>query len=253
MLLLFIDRRGAAPNGALGYHQISLFSKTDGRSRTSAKPETGEFMSETDSGSGGVARGEAERLRLFIAISLPEEVKTGIEKAQAELRRAVPEGQARWTRREQFHLTLRFLGSVEARRVEALTEAVRGACRGFAPLQLRAEAVGFFPNNRLPRVVWAGIEEGQGQLAPLQRAVQAATLVFTAEEPEERFSGHVTLARLKGIKRSEAEGLARAASVFAQKRFGEWTAREVELVRSELSPKGARYTCLAAAPLLAAG
>src|SRR5207249_100197 len=117
-------------------------------------------------------------LRLFIAVTIPEKVKTEIEKAQSELRRSVPSARARWTTREQFHLTLRFLGSVESERIDALTEAVRGACQGFAALELRAERIGFFPGPRRPRVVWAGIHDQQGQLGQVHRAVTAATQGF---------------------------------------------------------------------------
>src|SRR2546423_15665143 len=95
-----------------------------------------------------------EQFRLFVAINIPEPVKTEIEKAQAELRAALPERCIRWTRREQFHLTLKFLGNVEARGVPELTQAIALACRGFAALSLRAERIGFFPHMRSPRVIW---------------------------------------------------------------------------------------------------
>ena len=98
-----------------------------------------------------------ETLRLFIALTVPEDVKTEIEKAQAALRRALPEGRVRWTKREQLHLTLKFLGNVDAQRFEPLVDAMRGACQGFGALELRAEGIGFFPDLRLPRVVWAGV------------------------------------------------------------------------------------------------
>ena len=64
--------------------------------------------------------------RLFVAVMVPEEVKAEIERAQAELRRALPEARVTWTRPEQFHLTLKFLAHVEAQRVGELVEA---ACR----------------------------------------------------------------------------------------------------------------------------
>jgi RNA 2',3'-cyclic 3'-phosphodiesterase len=190
-----------------------------------------------------------ERLRLFIAVTLPEEVKAEVEKAQRELRRVVATGPVRWTSRDQFHLTLKFLGNVEAQRVAALTEALRRACRPFAPLQLKAEGVGFFPDSRFPRVAWVGVREAQDQLLPLQRAVEAAAQEFTAEEPDKRFSGHVTLGRIKNLKRPEAARLAEAAARMADRLFGLWTAAEVELIRSVLTPQGARYTTVASAPL----
>ena len=190
-----------------------------------------------------------EHFRLFVAISLPDDVKNQIERAQEELRRAVPGRGVRWTTREQLHLTLRFLGNVDAQRVGALTEALREACAAFAPLQLRAEGIGFFPDARRPRVVWVGVQDGQGLLPRLQSAVQTATREFTTEEPEDRFTGHVTLGRIKALPRPEEKALAAAGAGIAARLFGEWTAREVELVRSELSPTGARHTCQAVAPL----
>ena len=192
---------------------------------------------------------ESERFRLFIAVTLPEEVKAQIEAAQAELRRALPGPGVRWTRREQFHLTLMFLGDVDVARVQPLEEAIRAACRGFSALPLRAERVGFFPDLRYPRVVWAGVQDQAGQLLRLQQAVDAVTRDFTTEEKEERFSGHITLARIKAIKRPEAEALRQAAAGMAERLFGQWTAGEVELMRSVLSPQGARHTSLAATAL----
>lgn len=189
---------------------------------------------------------EGEHFRLFVAVAIPDGVKTKIEEAQAELRRTLPDRSVRWARREQFHLTLKFLGDVEAARVEALGEAMRGACRGFAPLHLRAEGVGCFPDLRYPRVLWTGVRDEAERLPRLQAAVELATRDFTTEEKEERFSGHVTLARIKGVKRAEAEALARAAEGMKARLFGQWTAYQIELKQSELSPQGARHTTLAA-------
>ena len=192
---------------------------------------------------------DSERFRLFIAVTIPEAIKAKIEEAQAELRCVLPERAIRWTRREQFHLTLRFLGDVDAARVEALAEAVRAACRGFGVLHLRADRLGFFPDLRYPRVVWVGVRDQAEQLPRLQGAVEQATREYTTEAKQGRFTGHVTLARIKGIKRPEAEALGRAAAGMAERLFGQWTACQVELMRSELLPEGARHRSLASVAL----
>ena len=187
--------------------------------------------------------------RLFVAVTVPEGVKANMQKTQAELRRVVPQRSVRWARREQFHLTLRFLGDVEATRVEALAEAIRTACRGFGALHLHAERVGFFPDLRYPRVAWVGVRDEAEQLSRLQQTVEAATEGFTTEEKKERFTGHITLARIKGIKRPEAETLGQAALGMADRLFGRWTAYQIELMRSELLPQGARHSTIAAIAL----
>ena len=191
----------------------------------------------------------SEQFRLFIAVTIPEEVKTKIEEAQGKMRRALPERAVRWTRREQFHLTLKFLGDVDAARVEALGEAIRAACQGFGALHLRAERVGFFPDLRYPRVVWVGVKDQAEQLPRLQGAVESAMREYATEDKEERFTGHVTLARIKGIRRPEAEALDKAAAGMAEQLFGQWTAYQVELMRSELLPQGARHSSVASITL----
>lgn len=136
-------------------------------------------------------------LRLFVAISLPDAVKDEIEKAQRNLRDALPGNFVRWTKREQFHLTLKFLGNVEEYRAGELSAALRKPCGTFSQLRLRAERIGFFPDARYPRVLWVGVRDAHDALLPLQTAIEAAAKGFTDEQPEKAFSAHVTLGRIQ--------------------------------------------------------
>jgi 2'-5' RNA ligase len=194
----------------------------------------------------------AQTHRLFIAISLPERVKTEIEKAQAELRGVLPGDGFRWTKREQFHLTLKFMGNVPADRIESLICSVQKACNGVPALRLRAGRIGAFPKVKSPRVVWVGVHDREGFLLKLQPAIEAAVIGFTTEKAEGEFTGHVTLGRARGLERSQAEAFAKLAVRMAERCFGEWTADKIEIIRSEFSPAGARYTTLAAVPLAGA-
>lgn len=202
-------------------------------------------------------RESADVWRLFVAISLPDGVKDEIEKAQKEMRSALPKHVVRWTKRDQFHLTLKFLGNVAAARVAELTEALRGTCGHFAALRLRAEGIGFFPDSRCPRVVWVGVQDDKIELSRLQEGVEEGVKAFAEERvgpaglrrSQDVFVGHVTLGRIQGIGRPQAEILSKLALGMAGRLFGEWMADQIELVRSELSPQGSRYTTLAAVPL----
>ena len=186
-----------------------------------------------------------ERYRLFIAIALPEDVRRAIEKAQGELRAALPSTSVRWTRPEQFHLTMRFLGSVDAQQLDGLNDAMRRACAGSGDLQLRAARIGVFPGARRPRVVWTGVDDRDARLTALQRSIEAATAPFTDEPPQETFTGHITLARCRDIERSEASKLSTLVDRMAGRSFGEWTATSVDVMRSVTAPTGARYTTIA--------
>lgn len=192
---------------------------------------------------------EPAAIRTFIALPIPDAVKAEIERAQDELRRALPKNCARWTKREQFHLTLRFLGNVETVRVPELADAVSAACSGFPALKLRAERIGYFPDLRFPRVVWVWVHDEADRLGALQKAVAQATANFAESHAEKDFSGHVTIARTKEIKRPQAEILAKLAHGMIGRFFGEWTADRVEIMRSELLPDGAQHSVVGAFPL----
>jgi 2'-5' RNA ligase len=187
-----------------------------------------------------------EKLRLFIAIQIPEPVRDEIIRVQQELQLLVPRNVARWARPDQLHLTLRFLGDVPADGVEDLKQSVGAVCRNARPLSLRAEGVGFFPNPRSPRVIWVGINDGEGCLMDLQKQIETAVGQFSPEPGEKNFTGHVTLGRLKNPRPADTRDLAARAQLLEKRLFGEWPVHEIEIIRSELSPAGARHTSFAA-------
>jgi len=187
----------------------------------------------------------AAAFRLFVAIVLPGAVRDEIIRVQRELQPLVPREVVRWARPDQFHLTLRFLGAVPTDGIESLKQSVSAVCRNARPLSLRAEGVGFFPNPRSPRVVWVGINDGAGRLAGLQQQIEAAVRPFSPETGEKNFTGHVTLGRLKNPRPSDIRDLVAHVQSLEKQTFGDWTAGQIEIIRSELSPNGARYTLLA--------
>lgn len=187
---------------------------------------------------------EQQFYRLFVAVSVPQAVRSEIEKAQSELRRALPDGSVRWTRPEHFHLTLRFLGNVAVERTDELSEKLSVASGDFGPVRVRAERIGFFPERGHPRVIWVSLGDREEKLAALQRKIQEATFEFTTEPLENEFSGHITLGRVKKIGRSEADTLAGLAQKMRERFFGEWTVNSVELMKSELLPDGVHHTVL---------
>ena len=185
-------------------------------------------------------------LRLFVAISIPEPVRDEIIRVQQELQPLVPRDVARWTRPDQFHLTLRFLGDVPVAGLEKLKESVNAVCRNARPLSLRAEGVGFFPNPRESRVIWVGINDREGRLVDLQKQIETAVGPFSPEPGEKNFTGHATLGRLKNPKPADTRNLTARVQSLEKRLFGEWTAHEIKIIQSELSPVGARHASLAA-------
>ena len=187
--------------------------------------------------------------RLFVALAAPDVVKSEIEKTQSELRQALPDGSVRWTSPEHFHLTIRFLGNVALDRIDALSDTLLRACHDFAPMKVRAERIGFFPERGFPRVIWVSVCDDHQQLVHLHRAIQTSTLEFTSEPAENDFAGHITLGRAKKIRRNEANILTSFAMRMHQRSFGEWTVNSLELLKTDLLPDGAHHTVVTTIPL----
>lgn len=175
--------------------------------------------------------------RLFLAIRIPETVRMKLQRLQREWEPLLPARAARWTRPEQFHLTLKFLGNVPAVETGALSEAVRAVCATASSLRLRAEGVGFFPNESSPRVFWVEIKSLDGKLAAFQQQLEEAVEPFAEKQEAKKFTAHVTLARFEKLGGREIEKWTEQPR--KGRTFGEWTAREIELVQSILSPSGA--------------
>ncbi|HLX96949.1 MAG TPA: RNA 2',3'-cyclic phosphodiesterase [Verrucomicrobiae bacterium] len=193
--------------------------------------------------------GSTERFRLFVAIPVPDVIREEMIRVQQALEPLAPHPVVRWTKPEQFHLTLRFLGDVSSDRITALQESLRAVCSGTRGLHLHARGIGFFPGARFPRVVWVGIDNHEKRLGELQERIERAVRPFTMEPGGEHFAGHVTLGRFKRSNILKINDLRIKMEAMKDCLFGKWTAWTIEIIRSELSPAGTRHTVLAALPL----
>jgi 2'-5' RNA ligase len=187
---------------------------------------------------------EAEVIRLFVAVPVPEAIKEQLQAVQRELQPMLRNASVRWTPAEQMHLTLRFFGNVETGRLEKLQTTLHNACEYASVLSLQARGLGLFPPKRAPRGIWVGVQDRQNQLGPLQKQIETTTADF-GEKPEDReFSAHLTLGRIKEIRRAEERDLREFIMNQANRSRGEWEVHEIELVQSQLGSSGARHSVL---------
>jgi 2'-5' RNA ligase len=194
-------------------------------------------------------------VRTFIAIELPEEVRDYLDRCQERLKAAG--ANVKWTRPEQIHLTLAFLGNVPADELDLLAEAVREAVAGFGPLALRAGGTGQFPPGGRPRVVWVGVRTEAGDLAGLQQAVARAAAPFAEKQEHRAYHPHLTLGRVRQGRRGRRDRrgggggpgnlatLGRAVAESAEEPGPAFDAEEVVVFQSDLGREGPTYTPLA--------
>ena len=155
-----------------------------------------------------------------------------------------------WVQSGNFHLTLSFLGDVEQTRVDELVPELRSACENIAPFELFCEELGYFPNVKRPRVIWAGARSERDDLSRLQRRVAIAVAPFAQRQEEKgRFHGHITLGRFRPNRGQPQNNLTREIEEQMNTRFGKWEVSEIELVRSDLSQGTPRYSVLRRIPL----
>jgi 2'-5' RNA ligase len=179
-----------------------------------------------------------KRERLFVALSLPEPVRAALVALAQPLPGVV------WTRAEQLHVTLRFLGDVPEERIEPVL--ARLATVHVAPFVLPVEGVGSFPPGRPPRVLWIGTGRGHPRLFQLRQRLDDALLAAGLELDVRTFQPHVTLARVSAAAAAAATHWLHAHRDFAAPPF---RAEAFELHASTLQTSGAVHALKRRFPL----
>ena len=176
--------------------------------------------------------GLPEHIRAFVAVRIPETTRAQLADVQRQLKPELRD--VSWTRPDAMHLTLQFLGDIESARVPELKSALRAVARDYSPFELELGVAGSFGN----RVIWIGLQRGEEALNDLANAVRRAIASFSGHEENREFSAHVTLGRLRRPTRGASAALRKVSPPM----FQPWIVSDFELIRSELSPRGSRYT-----------
>lgn len=183
-------------------------------------------------------------MRLFLAIELPENVRAHLLGARQRLEEALPK--ITFTKFENLHLTLKFLGEVEPKKVAGITESIANIRT--APIELSGEGIECFPNRGPIRVVTAAM---RGTLPPLRALVESIEqrCKFLGFEKEQRaYKPHVTLGRARPVLSAKFRSVAgeATADLWPGPSF---SPPEFVLMDSQLSPKGSIYSPVAKFPI----
>ena len=182
-------------------------------------------------------------MRTFVAVMPSSDVHKACEKLAEEGRGLG----MRWVRPESVHLTLRFWSDLQPDAVPVVCDGLRRAAAALAPFVAAVRGLGCFPNAERPRVLWMGLEDPELRLPALRRRIDAALAALGLPSEKKPFRPHLTVARARRV----AGGRDLGTFLDAQKNrmFGHVMVSRLDLMRSDLSGKGAVHTRLHAFPL----
>ncbi|MFQ6030372.1 MAG: RNA 2',3'-cyclic phosphodiesterase [Dehalococcoidia bacterium] len=190
-----------------------------------------------------------DTLRVFIALDLPEAAKEALARTIDQLQKCIAGG-VRWVDPGGIHLTLKFLGNIDASLENPLFDAMARAAEGFPSFGIYLEGLGAFPNQRQPRVLWAGAAGDLEMLSQLQGRVEHEISPLGFPREQRGFNPHLTLGRVRD--RVSAPQRRQIGDVFARESLAPsdpWVAKELHLIRTNFRPQGNFYTSMGSVPL----
>jgi RNA 2',3'-cyclic 3'-phosphodiesterase len=188
----------------------------------------------------------SETWRTFCAVELPDEVRRQLEEHILKLRRAIPDAAASWSRVENIHLTLKFLGNVALDRIPAVSAAASRVVAEFSAFPIGVGNTGVFPRPSRAQVLWIGVSDPSGKLSALQERLENECAAQGFPKEDRAYRPHLTIARIR-----RPESARPLADAHLEMKFPTTNIELNELIvfRSELSPKGSRYTAISKHPI----
>ena len=177
--------------------------------------------------------------RVFCAFELPESLRVRIKEHSQRVREAVTDAAASWSRPENIHLTVKFFGNVDQAKVAIISDVLARVAKEFSAVGVAVGGTGVFPRPSRPQVLWIGIDDRTGALAKLQKRVEDECAREGFPKEGRAFRPHLTIARIRNPHNANRLAEAHLRFEFAPV---ELILNELVLFRSELSPKGSRYT-----------
>ena len=186
-------------------------------------------------------------VRVFVAIPLSTACRAALGSAVSGLRSEGGGTGIRWVPRENFHVTLKFLGGIEPREIERLRRTLEALAAQSSAFEMECCGAGVFPSIKRPRVFWVGIVEPTGALEALAAQIRDACVEYGDSCEDLPFRAHLTVARLRSARSTRGlQAMLERAQALGPIACPVGT---IELLRSDLGPGGSVYTPLDSFPL----
>lgn len=141
-------------------------------------------------------------IRCFIAIPLAESARKDLLSIQKHLKTA--DADVKWVKEPNLHITLRFLGDRPLKKIEAVTDLLQSSFRQQAPFEIGIDHLGVFPNERSPKVLWAGAGHHGGKIKDIAARLEDGLNRLGIPKEKQEFVPHITLGRVRSAKNTKA-------------------------------------------------
>lgn len=176
-----------------------------------------------------------EKIRVFLSLNPSESEKELLEADQLKIRSLLKGANIRWEDPEKFHLTLRFLGDINADKIKRLSDTLDRLKFEFEEIEFETAGLGFFPDTKYPNVVFGGLKEAGSNSKTLVEFIDKIILNFGVK-PDKRFIPHITFGRFSRKKRSKFD-----AGISFTLQHQTIIFKSFFLMQSILSPEGSAY------------
>jgi 2'-5' RNA ligase len=189
-------------------------------------------------------------MRLFIAISLPKEIKSHLLSLQDKLKAA--QAQVSWVKPENNHLTLKFLGQTNQQTAEEVFKIMAETVQDKKSFKAGINSLGAFPNIDYPRTIWAGIGTGKEEIERIARELEEKITQLDIPEESRPFFCHITIGRVKSSlnQLKLSNGLKSLMRSLDQEGLN-FNVEKITLFKSTLTATGPVYQALKEASLKA--
>jgi 2'-5' RNA ligase len=183
-----------------------------------------------------------ERIRSFIAIELPRELKQALTQIQQKLI-TVSSAPVKWVDPGNIHLTLKFLGDIDTTITGSITSALEEAVKDKHPFDIEVSGLGVFPDMKRVQVIWVGLTGELDKLSLLQKHIEESLVPLGFPKEKRPFTPHLTIARIRDYARPDDRlelGQLIDNTSFTEKY--KININTIHLIRSQLTREGPIYS-----------
>ncbi len=177
-------------------------------------------------------------MRTFIAIELPQEIKSQLAKIQKQL--SASGADAKWVEPENIHLTLKFLGEINPEQQNQIIAILKEIGAKHSEFFAQITSVGAFPKLDYPRIIWAGIDQGNKEIKAIAQKLEEELEKIGIPKEGREFASHITIARVRSGK-NRIELVKALNNLPGKLEVAEFKVEKISLFKSTLTSSGPLY------------